>query len=165
MDLRLNNAHRHFIGILRPGKARNSVNAGQNHSEMNTHSAKPAEMSPAQAAGNGAERRREHRIATNGTAWMQVLNPPLDEHLEVRILDVSKHGVRLSGTACLCRGTLLRLNMHGLIIFGEVRYCVQVGKDFQAGVQLDDVLPLPIGEAPPTWNLTQMLSPAKRTGE
>src|SRR5579862_6719217 len=52
----------------------------------------------------GLERRREPRILTNHAASMQVLNPFLDGRLAVRVLDVSRNGLRLTRDTQLLRG-------------------------------------------------------------
>src|SRR5580700_4599829 len=53
-----------------------------------------AELSTDHAADDG-ERRRYPRLVTNDTASLQVLNPFSDSTWDVRIVDVSKGGLRI----------------------------------------------------------------------
>jgi len=88
----------------------------------------------------GVERRHEPRVSTNAAAWMQVLNPLLHVRLVIRVLDVSRNGLKISTRMQLQRGTLVQVYIRNIIAMGEVRHCVKVGDEFHAGVQLDDVI-------------------------
>ena len=71
---------------------------------------------------------------------MQVLNPFLDGRLAVRVLDVSRNGLRLSTDTQLLRGTLVQIYIKNIVAMGEVRHCVRIGDEYHAGIRLDDVL-------------------------
>ena len=98
----------------------------------------------------GLERRREPRISTDDPASMQVLNPLLEGRFMIRVLDVSKNGLKLSCSTRLQRGTLVQVYIKNIVAMGEVRHCVQIGDEFHAGVQLDDVLARHPDDEP--WN-------------
>jgi hypothetical protein len=98
----------------------------------------------------GLERRREPRISTDDAASMQVLNPLMDGRVAIRVLDVSRNGLKLSTLAHLQRGTLVQVYIRNIVAMGEVRHCVKIGDEFHAGVRLDDVLAHHSGDEP--WN-------------
>jgi hypothetical protein len=98
----------------------------------------------------GLERRREPRMLTDDAATMQVLNPLLDGRLAVRVLDVSRNGLKLSTDIQLHRGTLVQIYIKNIVAMGEVRHCVRIGDEYHAGIQLDDVLAYHSDEKP--WN-------------
>jgi hypothetical protein len=100
----------------------------------------------------GLERRREPRIPTDDAASMQVLNPLLDGRFAIRVLDVSRNGLKLSTLTYLQRGTLVQVYIRNIVALGEVRHCVKIGDEFHAGVRLDDVLVRHIEDEP--WNRT-----------
>jgi hypothetical protein len=99
---------------------------------------------------SGLERRREPRIATNDAASMHVLNPLLDGRVAVRVLDVSRNGLKLCTFTHLQRGTLVQIYLRNIVAMGEVRHCAKIGDEFHAGVQLDDVLAHHSDDEP--WN-------------
>jgi hypothetical protein len=90
---------------------------------------------------SGFERRSEPRISTDDPASMQVLHPLLDGRSTIRVLDVSRKGLKLCCLTHMQRGTLVQVFMNNLVAMGEVRHCKQIGDEFHVGVQLDDVLP------------------------
>jgi len=98
----------------------------------------------------GLERRREPRIATDDAASMQVLNPLLDGRVAIRVLDVSRNGLKLCTLTHLQRGTLVQVYLRNIVAMGEVRHCVKIGDEFHAGVRLDDVLAHHSDDEP--WN-------------
>jgi hypothetical protein len=99
---------------------------------------------------SGLERRHEPRISTDDPAVMQVLNPLLDGRLSIRVLDVSRNGLKLSSLMHLQRGTLVQVYIRNIVAMGEVRHCVKIGDEFHAGVRLDDVLAHHVDDEP--WN-------------
>ena len=102
----------------------------------------------------GFERRQEPRISTDEAASMHVLNPLLDGRLEVRVLDVSRNGLKLRTEMQLQRGTLVQVYIRNIVAMGEVRHCVRIGNEYHAGVRLDDVLAHHSDEEP--WNREQL---------
>jgi hypothetical protein len=57
----------------------------------------------------------------------------------VTIIDVSKTGLRVSGSVPLTSGTNVTVLCRGIDITGEVRYSRNVGRDeFHLGVKVDD---------------------------
>jgi hypothetical protein len=81
---------------------------------------------------------------------MHVLNSLLDGRLAIRVLDVSRNGLKLGSLTHFQRGTLVQVFMDSLVAMGEVRYCKQIGDEFHVGVRLDDVVPRHTDETP--WN-------------
>lgn len=84
------------------------------------------------------ERRRHPRVATNDPASLQVLNPFSDDIWAVRILDVSKSGLRAHTPINLPAGSLIKVRMHYSVACGDVRYCIPADDGFYAGVRLHD---------------------------
>jgi hypothetical protein len=70
---------------------------------------------------------------------------------EIRVLDISKRGLKLRVPKFLDRGTLMQIHLQGLASAGllpegllavaEVRYCRRTGSDFQVGVRFREVFP------------------------
>jgi hypothetical protein len=98
----------------------------------------PEALSANQAIHDRREKRREHRLATNAWAVLQILSPFSDEHLDVRILNVSKNGVGLYTPTGVMPGSLLKVRLKDYLAFGEARYCRPAAEGFSVGVQLHD---------------------------
>jgi PilZ domain len=96
-----------------------------------------AELSADEGAGGG-ERRRYPRLATNGVASLQVLNPFSVDVWDIRIVNVSEGGLRTHTPKVLMPGTLIRLKMQFSVVCGDVRYCIPADNGFYAGVRLHD---------------------------
>jgi len=101
---------------------------------------------------SGLERRREPRISTNDPASMHVLNPLMEGRFVVRVLDVSRNGMKLSAPMHLHRGTLVQIYIKNIVAMGEIRHCGEIDGEFHAGVYFDDVLVHHAGDEP--WNCT-----------
>jgi len=84
------------------------------------------------------ERRRHPRVATNEPASLQILNPFSDDIWDVRILDVSKSGLRTHTSKNLLPGSLIKVRMRYCVACGDVRYCIPAENGFYAGVRLHD---------------------------
>jgi hypothetical protein len=84
------------------------------------------------------DRRQDVRIATDEPARMKVLQP-LGPSTEIRILDISRSGLKISVPELLAPGTVIQIHMKSAIAFAEVRYSSQCGDDFHAGVCFQDV--------------------------
>ena len=78
----------------------------------------------------------EPRIETEGDAIIQRINPFSADRLNVRILDVSKEGMRLGSPYFLEPGTALIIRIQNTVAFGEVRHCRMIGGSYHAGVEL-----------------------------
>ena len=92
------------------------------------------DLSSKQTAYNRGESRREPRYPANDRAMMKVLSPEFQSYIDVQVLDVSKHGMKMMVPGPLHPGTILQVRLGKTFIQCEVRYCVQVNDVFQAGV-------------------------------
>jgi hypothetical protein len=93
------------------------------------------------SAGDGpheGEKRQYPRVATDEPATIQVLNPFAGETWDVRIVDVSKGGLRTYTPKPLEPGSLIKVKMQFSVACGDVRYCVPGDNGFYAGVRLHD---------------------------
>jgi len=86
------------------------------------------------------EERRDPRFATNGRGVLQIVSPYSAECLDVRVVDVSKNGLRVHMDASVMPGSLVKVKMKDYIGFGESRYCVAADKGFFVGVHLHDYI-------------------------
>jgi hypothetical protein len=86
----------------------------------------------------GAERRQDARVPTDEPARMKVLQP-LGPNTEIRVLDVSRSGLKIEVPEFLAPGTVIQIHMKAAIAFAEVRFCTVRGDAFQAGVRFQDV--------------------------
>jgi hypothetical protein len=91
----------------------------------------------------GVEKRREHRIPTNDPGQMQTFSPFSPAKITVQITDISRNGLRVHTPHFMGRGTVVQVRFRQAIILGEVRYCVADGAEFDAGIQIQDVIPRP----------------------
>ncbi len=87
------------------------------------------------------ERRRSVRVPTNDRAVLSVLRPEPSGHIDARVLDASREGLRLMVANELMRGSIIQVHVHRLFILAEVRYCRQEGAAFHVGVRIQDVFP------------------------
>jgi hypothetical protein len=88
-----------------------------------------------------AERRQSQRIPTNDPARVKLLHPSVSEPLPARILDVSKDGMKVELARALEPGAIVEVLFKRFLAITEVRYCVQIGEVFHAGVLIQDVFP------------------------
>jgi hypothetical protein len=86
----------------------------------------------------GAERRQGIRIATNEPARMKVLQT-LCCSTEVRVLDISRSGLKITVPEMLTPGTVIQIHMKTAVAFAEVRNCGTCGEEMHAGVRFQDV--------------------------
>ena len=89
--------------------------------------------------GPSSNRRSETRFPTDERAKMKVLRPLGDTGSEVRVLDISKGGLKLEVSALLHPGMLVQVRMKSAIALAEVRYCIPAAMGFHAGLRLQDV--------------------------
>lgn len=94
------------------------------------------QLSQKQADSARTEKRREPRISTDDAGVLQTINPFSPDQVSVRIVDISKGGMRISASISLERGTMLKVRVKGRISFGIVRHCTAVGDSYHAGIQL-----------------------------
>jgi PilZ domain len=90
-----------------------------------------------------AEKRREPRFATNDPAFMQSINPLTLGLTPVQVLDVSRQGLKLRIAQDVLTGSEIQVKLKDLFVLGEIRYCVQMGSVFLAGILVEDVVQLP----------------------
>jgi hypothetical protein len=90
---------------------------------------------------DGPERRREIRLAVNHPASLKQLLPTASGRSEVRVLDISRNGLKVEVSERIDPGTVVQIRIEELIVTGEVRYWVSVGDKFHEGVQIQDVIP------------------------
>jgi hypothetical protein len=107
------------------------------------------------------EKRREHRIVVDESAVLQVMSPLSHEHLEVRLLDVSKNGLRFFAQVGVLPGSLVMVRIKGHLAFGEARYCVTADEGFFVGIQLSEFIPQ-LGRSE-TFGINRMILPAVNT--
>jgi len=88
----------------------------------------------------GLEKRSERRISTVDAGILQCISPFSSERLDVRIIDVSKSGLKVGGANQLEPGSTVKVRLKSMIAFGEVRHCSRVGSEYQAGIQIHDAL-------------------------
>jgi hypothetical protein len=81
------------------------------------------------------------RVPADQPAVLQVLAPLSENHVTVRITNVSRLGLQLSLDVRLEPGALVKVKRGPTVFFGEVRYCwaLKSGKFF-AGVLIEDVV-------------------------
>ena len=91
----------------------------------------------------GARKRREPRFVTDDPAFIHSLNPLTLDITPVQVLDVSRQGLKLRIGQHILTGSEIQVKLKDLFVLGEIRYCVQVGGFFLAGVLVEDVLRLP----------------------
>jgi hypothetical protein len=96
-----------------------------------------AEVSGSELTFDG-EKRRYPRVATDEAASVQVLAPFQIETWDVRIVDVSKGGVRILTPRPLQPESLIRVKMRFSVSCGDVRHCSAAPGGFHAGVRLHD---------------------------
>jgi|HubBroStandDraft_1064217.scaffolds.fasta_scaffold499409_1 hypothetical protein len=101
-----------------------------------------AELRREQTPFRGVEKRREPRVTTDDAGVLQKINPFSPDRFDVRVLDVSKDGMRVAGPNSLEPGTNVKVRLNDKIAFGEVRHCRVVGGAYHAGIQLHDTFPL-----------------------
>ena len=88
----------------------------------------------------GTEKRREHRIPSDESSQMQTFSPFSPAKIRVQIIDVSQHGLKVHTPHFVGRGTIVQVRVKEALVLGEVRYCVAAGAEFEAGIQIQDVI-------------------------
>ena len=102
------------------------------------------ELNGAQQQGPAAgERRRSVRVPSDDPARLQVFSPLSPARSDVRVLDVSTHGLKLHVPEYLQPGTVVQIRLANSVVLGEVRYCLPASVGFHVGVSLEDVFENP----------------------
>ena len=92
-------------------------------------------MSPDEAR-SAAERRRSIREQRNESGKLRVVSPISQSRSEeVRVLDRSKSGMKLSVNTFLAPGTQIQIHLKDIVALGEVRYCVPCEDRFHIGIR------------------------------
>jgi hypothetical protein len=92
------------------------------------------------------ERRTDARAALSAPLSLRVLDPSA-RLLEGQLLNVSTRGLKVQVPEALEPGVMVQVRLGGKIIMAEVRYCQAHGQEFQLGVRIQDVFPIP-GKGP-----------------
>ena len=131
------------------------VSDGRSGSTFHFTARLPAVVSPAEAASHtakelaaangtvrnhppGDERRIFPRFVTDDTATVKPLSPGSSVQSEMRVLNVSKGGLKLCVGQFLDPGTLVEIHLRDEITVAEVRYCVRTNQGFHVGVKLQE---------------------------
>ena len=85
------------------------------------------------------ERRRYIRIATDDRARMATLDAP-NNPVDIRVLDVSRGGLRVATRTYFGPGTLVRVELGGTGVFAEVRHSALVDAAFHSGLEIQGVV-------------------------
>jgi PilZ domain len=85
------------------------------------------------------ERRRAVRLRFHERASLTRLNPLVMDRWRVHVLNISRGGLKLHVPQALEPGATVQIRLHVALVTAEVRYCVRVGAEFQAGVRSMDV--------------------------
>jgi hypothetical protein len=97
------------------------------------------DLSQRQALHDGEEKRRELRTSTNDLGSLQVINPLSVDRRGVKIVDVSKAGLKLFSADYYQAGTIVQVHLRDTFILGEVRYCNPVRGGFHVGIRVQSV--------------------------
>lgn len=74
-------------------------------------------------APEGRERRHEIRIPTDESARISIPGPERIEKVDIRIVDVSRGGLRVLVNRCLRQGSMVMVHLRNADVMAEVRYC------------------------------------------
>jgi hypothetical protein len=89
----------------------------------------------------GAENRKSVRVPTDDLAVLTILRPEPSGHIDTRVLDTSKEGLKIFIPRELLKGAVVQIHLRDLFILAEVRYCRSFGTGFHAGVLIQNVFP------------------------
>jgi len=73
---------------------------------------------------------------------MRTFSPVSRVKIQIQIIDISRSGLKVRTPQLVFRGTIVQVRVREAIILGEVRYCVAAGTEFDAGIQIQDVVPM-----------------------
>ncbi len=61
--------------------------------------------------------------------------------IQVQMMDVSRNGLKVRTPQFVARGAIVQLLVKQAIVLGEVRYCVPAAAEFNAGIEILDLIP------------------------
>ena len=99
------------------------------------------DLSKAQSRRENDHRERGQRYVVDEVASMTQLHPLVPGRSDIRVIDVSRDGLKLLVPAALEVGTVVQIRMRPIIVTGEVRHCTVVGESFRLGVRILDLFP------------------------
>ena len=82
------------------------------------------------------ERRRAPRIRFHERGTLVLLNPLMTVRWIVHVLNISRGGMKLHVPQALEPGATVQIRLRVALVTAEVRYCMRVGGEYQAGVRL-----------------------------
>jgi hypothetical protein len=88
----------------------------------------------------GRERRADVRFPADDPARIRPIQQADADAHDVRVLDVSRGGMRLRVSLPLYSGELVQVFTKTLILLTEVRYCLPAGENYQIGVSIGDMI-------------------------
>jgi hypothetical protein len=89
------------------------------------------------------ERRSEPREPVNEAASLQSLHPLILESFDVQVIEVSSQGLSVQLHRHLAPQSEVKIRRGGIIVFGEVRYCVPSRGAFRAGIKIKESIAAP----------------------
>jgi len=104
---------------------------------------RPIRQGSAGGSGDSAARdsRREGRHIVDEEASMTVLHPLSPDRTDIRIIEVSKRGLKLLVPHFVQSDSIIQVRIKGVIALGEVRYCTPAAVGFHAGLSIQDIVP------------------------
>ena len=88
----------------------------------------------------GADRRLERRYSFSDRAWMHTVYPLSSNRRSVRLLDISRSGLRIDAVLPELQSASIRVQLRDVFVIGEVRYCREAGEKYHIGVRVETVL-------------------------
>lgn len=102
-------------------------------------SREPSNRVVSAGAARSEEHRRDPRIPVDDPGSMRIVNPESVYRSAVRVLDVSKRGMKLWVPEFVSPGTTVQVRVKDLRVLGEVCFCVAAGAGFNAGISIENV--------------------------
>jgi hypothetical protein len=84
-------------------------------------------------------RRREPRFESDQPITLTNLERP-GVSIHGRLINFSASGTRMVLGQAVLPGTMVRVELGGTILLGEIIYCTPEGNEFAAGLELEDAL-------------------------
>jgi hypothetical protein len=131
-----------LLKLLSPESPQQEYGDGEGSDDTARFARQMADLGRRQRPGEGSEdRRRDRRTPVDTPASMRILNPLSGARIDIHVLDVSDHGLKLSVPHFLSPGTGIQVRLKNTIAMAEVRYCRPMGAEFHVGVWIQDVFP------------------------
>jgi len=89
------------------------------------------------------ERRTETRALVHFPGRLKLLDPVTSTgppH-QVEVIEISSGGLKIRTERSLIPKTLVQIRYEGKAVLGEVRYCIRVGAEYHAGIELKEEFP------------------------